>query len=95
MKDRLSNRGPPLRQVALLGEDPHVDNAIEILRPIAERAWRRDVNDKELAPIVGLVAARLASLGETPDAHVEALKEGIVAILVFAILFACEPGRAA
>lgn len=68
---------PPKRQSDLLGRNPHSDNAVEILRPIAARAWRRPVTDEELQPIVRLVQSQSASLG-----HVGAFKEGIVAILV-------------
>ncbi|MGI9474015.1 MAG: DUF1587 domain-containing protein, partial [Rubripirellula sp.] len=34
---------PPTRQIALIGRDPSTENALAILRPIAERAWRREV----------------------------------------------------
>ena len=67
---------PPKRQIALLGDQPNARNAEAILRPIATRAWRRDVIDGELDTIVRLVQSRTKDLG-----HVEALKEGIVAIL--------------
>ena len=67
---------PPKRQVALLGENPQAENATAILQPIAERAWRRQIREGELDQIVGLVQSRSGKLGE-----VEALKEGIVAIL--------------
>lgn len=68
---------PPKRQVALLGQNPVVSNTEAILRPIAARAWRRDVATGELDTIVQLVQSRAHQLGD-----VEALKEGIVAILV-------------
>ncbi|MFL2943455.1 MAG: DUF1588 domain-containing protein [Limisphaerales bacterium] len=68
---------PPKRQVALLGKNPLAKNAAAILRPIAERAWRRPVRDGELKSIVSLVQAKAAKLGD-----VEALKEGLVAVLV-------------
>ena len=68
---------PPKRQVELLGKNPTADNASNILEPIAERAWRRKVDADELAPIVQLVQSKAKELGD-----VEALKEGIVAILV-------------
>ena len=68
---------PPRRQVALLGTDPKIENAASILHPIAERAWRRSVSRNELEPIVALVNSSAESLGV-----IEALKEGIVAILV-------------
>lgn len=68
---------PPKRQVALLGDDPRASDAEAILRPIAARAWRRDVVDGELDTIVQLVQSRAKQLGD-----VEALKEGIVAVLV-------------
>ncbi len=68
---------PPKRQIALIGKDPKSENAEEILRPIAERAWRRDVREGELDRIVQLVQSNAKSLGD-----IEALKEGIVAILV-------------
>lgn len=68
---------PPKRQLALLSDTPTVAKANEILKPIAQRAWRRDVRDGELNPIVSLVQSRAESLGD-----LEALKEGIVAILV-------------
>ena len=67
---------PPKRQIALLGVNPRLENAAEILRPIAERAWRRNVAESELDSIVDLVNASSKELGD-----VEALKEGIVAIL--------------
>lgn len=68
---------PPKRQVALLGENPKAQNAAAILRPIAERAWRRELRGGELDPIVRLVASRAAQ----GEGDIEALKEGIVAIL--------------
>lgn len=68
---------PPKRQLALLGKDPKAADAEAILRPIAARAWRRDVQDGELDSIVNLVQTRATQLGD-----VEAIKEGIVAILV-------------
>ena len=68
---------PPQRQVVLLGKHPSAANAEAILRPIAERAWRRPVRDGELKPIVALVQAKAPRLGD-----VEALKEGLVAVLV-------------
>ena len=67
---------PPKRQIALLGENPQSDNAAEILRPIAERAWRRNLDENQLDSIVNLVKLKAEELGD-----VEALKEGIVAIL--------------
>ncbi len=71
------NTWPSQRQTALLGKSPSAKDAAEILKPIAERAWRRPVSDEELAPIVQLVQDQADTLGE-----VGALKEGIVAILV-------------
>lgn len=68
---------PPRRQIALIGENPKAENAEEILLPIAERAWRRDVREGELDRIVQLVQSNAKELGD-----IEALKEGIVAILV-------------
>ena len=68
---------PPRRQVALLGEDPMPENAEAILRPIAERAWRRAVRAGELAPIGNLVRSNTERLGV-----IGAFKEGIIAILV-------------
>ncbi|MDF1823636.1 MAG: DUF1588 domain-containing protein [Verrucomicrobiales bacterium] len=68
---------PPKRQVALLGVDPSAEKAIEILRPIANRAWRRPVQDGELQKIVDMVQLEAETMGD-----IEALKEGIVAILV-------------
>lgn len=68
---------PAKRQVALLGENPKVENAAELLRPIAERAWRREVSLGELDGIAELVKSSADSLGE-----IEAFKEGIVAIMV-------------
>jgi len=67
---------PPRRQVALLGKNPSAENAAAILTPIAERAWRRKVRKGELQRIVQLVQSHAAQLGD-----VEALKEGITAIL--------------
>ena len=71
---------PPKRQTALLGESPKAQNAAAILRPIAERAWRRELRDGELDPIVRLVAAGAAQ-GISAEGDIEALKEGIVALL--------------
>lgn len=68
---------PPSRQVDLIGKDPKAVQAAEILRPIAERAWRRPVREGELEPIVAMVRDKADSMGD-----VGALKEGIVAILV-------------
>ena len=81
---------PPKRQVALLGENPQAKRATEILRPIAERAWRREVRDNELDPIVSLVQANAPSIGD-----VEALKEGIVAILVSPSFLLINPEESA
>ncbi|MFD2255219.1 DUF1588 domain-containing protein [Luteolibacter algae] len=67
---------PSERQVALIGSNPDAANALEILQPIAERAWRRPVREGELDTIVDIVASKVDSLG-----HIGALKEGIVAIL--------------
>lgn len=68
---------PPKRQVALLGRKPTVKKAERILRPIAERAWRRPVRDGELDEIVSLVNTKAKTMNE-----IEALKEGVVAVLV-------------
>lgn len=68
---------PPKRQVVLLGENPEAKNAVKILKPIAERAWRRSIQPGELDRIVDLVQTKSKELGE-----IEALKEGIVSILV-------------
>ncbi|WP_197441441.1 DUF1588 domain-containing protein [Thalassoglobus neptunius] len=67
---------PPARQVALLGKNPSVEDAASILEPIAERAWRREVREGELEPVVQLVQSKKQSLGD-----VAAFKEGIIAIL--------------
>lgn len=72
----LYNTWPPKRQANLLGEDPTLDQAFDILHPIAERAWRRKVHDGELDGILRLVHAKSSSLGV-----VDALKEGIVVVL--------------
>ncbi len=68
---------PPRRQIALIGENPKAENAEAILAPIAERAWRRPLKESELNSVVALVQSRSEALGD-----IEALKEGIVAILV-------------
>ena len=67
---------PPARQQQLLGTQPTVANAESLLRPIAERAWRRPVTSQQLEQIVALVQTKQPELGD-----VGALKEGIVAIL--------------
>lgn len=67
---------PPKRQIDLLGTNPRARDAATILRPIAERAWRRRVHDRELDPIVRLVQSKAGEMGD-----LEAIKEGIVAIL--------------
>ncbi len=67
---------PPKRQVALIGQNPKAENAAATLKPIAERAWRREVRSGELDRIVHLVQSKADELGD-----IEALKEGIVAIL--------------
>ncbi|MDF1741656.1 MAG: DUF1588 domain-containing protein [Verrucomicrobiales bacterium] len=68
---------PPKRQVALLGDSPVAANAADILRPIANRAWRRPVKDGELEKIVDMVKEEAKTMGD-----IVALKEGIVAVLV-------------
>jgi len=68
---------PPKRQIALIGKNPKVENAAEILTPIAERAWRREIREGELDAIVNLVKSSAVKLDP-----IEALKEGIVAIMV-------------
>ena len=68
---------PPMRQTTLLGMNPTAANAAESLLPIAERAWRRKVGVNELDPIIQLVQSKAKQLGD-----IDALKEGIVAILV-------------
>ncbi len=68
---------PPPRQVALLGKNPSVAKAAAILKPIAERAWRRPVKDGELDSILALVRSKAKTMND-----IEALKEGIVAVLV-------------
>ncbi len=68
---------PSKRQVALIGKNPSMDNAAAILEPIARRAWRRDIRAGELDAIVKLVKSKADELGD-----IEALKEGIVSILV-------------
>ncbi len=78
---------PPKRQIALLGEDPKLENAAAILLPIAERAWRRDVADGELDSILRLVRSRAETASD-----VEALKEGIVAILASPSFLILNPG---
>ena len=67
---------PPKRQIELLGENPRAQDAATILRPIAERAWRRQVGDRELDPIVRLVRSKASEMSD-----LDAIKEGIVAIL--------------
>lgn len=68
---------PPARQVALLGKAPKLEDTEKVLRPIAERAWRRPLREGELDPVVKLVQAKAGELGT-----VGALKEGLVSILV-------------
>ena len=68
---------PPARQSALIGSNPQAADAAEILTPIAERAWRRSLRPGELDDIVALVHEQAKV-----DGNVEALKEGIVTILV-------------
>lgn len=68
---------PPKQLVSLLGDNPKASNAVSILKPMAERAWRRDVTKEELKPIAALVESQAKTLGD-----IDALKEGIVAILV-------------
>ncbi|MEM9159970.1 MAG: DUF1587 domain-containing protein, partial [Verrucomicrobiota bacterium] len=68
---------PPKRQIALIGETPSVDNAENILLPIATRAWRREVYPGELDSVVKLVQSKAEELGT-----IGAFKEGIVALLV-------------
>ncbi|MEM9368970.1 MAG: DUF1588 domain-containing protein [Planctomycetota bacterium] len=66
---------PPSRTTRLIGRQPSIEGAANILRPIAERAWGRRPRDGELDPIIDLVQRSQADLGD-----VGALKEGIVAI---------------
>ena len=68
---------PPQRQVRLIGRKPTVAKAEQILKPIAERAWRRPVRNGELDRIVSLVNEKAKTMND-----IDALKEGIVAVLV-------------
>lgn len=68
---------PNQRQVALIGKKPKVANAEKILKPIAERAWRRPVRDGELDKIVALVEQQSESMND-----IDAIKEGIVSLFV-------------
>ena len=68
---------PPERQVRLIGRKPSAAKAEAILGPIAERAWRRPVREGELDRIVSLVEEKSKTMND-----IEALKEGIVAVLV-------------
>lgn len=68
---------PSKRQVALLGESPTVEEAEAILKPIAERAWRRPVMEGELAPMVALIEEKAEQVG-----IVDAYKEGILGVLI-------------
>lgn len=95
---------PPERQVALLGESPTLKNVAAILQPIAQRAWRRNVDESELAPIVRLVNSRAELLRESvgdkqsddfgKSVEIEALKEGLVAILVSPSFLLINPNDA-
>lgn len=67
---------PPARQTALIGANPKIEDAHAILKPIAERAWRRPVRDGELDEILHLVHRVHQTSG-----IIEALKEGIVTVL--------------
>lgn len=80
---------PPQRQTAVLGESPSAKNAAAILKPIAQRAWRRNVTDDELNPIVQMVQSQAETLND-----VEAIKEGIVAILVSPSFLLINPEEA-
>lgn len=71
---------PPARQVALLGREPRLSDAQSILLPIARRAWRREVEPSELEPVVRMITASGGSK-ESPEEALEALKDGVVAIL--------------
>ncbi len=68
---------PSKRQVALLGKNPTVEQALDILKPIAERAWRRPVVEDELAPMVASIKENAGRLG-----IVDAYKEGILGVLI-------------
>ncbi|MDF1812213.1 MAG: DUF1588 domain-containing protein [Verrucomicrobiales bacterium] len=68
---------PPETNIALLGESPDVTNAEAILRPVAERAWRRPVKDDEMKELVDLVKLSAESMPQ-----VEALKEGVISVLM-------------
>jgi hypothetical protein len=68
---------PSQRQQRLLGNEPTLERAEEILAPIAARAWRRDVTPGELDPIVAMMREV-----ETNEGTLKAFKEGIVAIMV-------------
>ncbi|MEO1525667.1 MAG: DUF1588 domain-containing protein [Planctomycetota bacterium] len=68
---------PPERQIRLIGREPSIADTEAILKPIATRAWRRELRDGELDDIISLVQTRAPELGA-----IDALKEGIVALLV-------------
>ncbi len=68
---------PPKRQVALVGANPDIQNAHDILEPIARRAWKRSLKPGELDSIVAFVETSAESMGT-----IEAFKEGILAIML-------------
>ncbi len=69
---------PSQQQVSLVGQSPSVEGAEEILRPIAERAWRRAVDTSELQRHIALVE----SCATDGMATIDALKEGIISVLM-------------
>lgn len=80
---------PPKRQTRLVGESIKVANAETILKPIARRAWRREVRDGELTPLVRLVQSRQSELGD-----LGAIKEGIVAVFASPSFLLINPEKA-
>ncbi|MGB7324198.1 MAG: DUF1588 domain-containing protein [Rubripirellula sp.] len=68
---------PPKRQVALIGANPEIQNARDILEPIARRAWKRNLKPGELDSIVAFVERSAESMGT-----IDAFKEGILAIML-------------
>lgn len=68
---------PPKRHVALIGVNPEIENAHDILEPIARRAWKRNLKPGELDSIVAFVERSAESMGT-----IEAFKEGILAIML-------------
>jgi hypothetical protein len=86
VKGPLNEQWPPPGHRAIFGAAPYAAaDAVGVLRTFAARAWRRPVNDADVAPIFKLVCsaekAALNSGAPLQKAAEEAIKQGVRAVI--------------